>query len=427
MKKSILIIGSGGREHALGWKLAQSPHVGEIYFAPGNGGTSLIGKNVDIAVTQVDELLQFAKEKRVDFTVVGQEAALEVGIVDRFAEAGLQIFGPTQSAAKLETSKAFTADFLARHNIARPESYTATNLNDALDYIKSKDPRNYVIKADGLATGKGVILPTTEKEAEEALRTMMNGAVFGKAGETVVIQERLYGQEVSAFAISNGTDIIMLPFFQDHKQALDGDRGPNTGGMGAYTPVPFVTMELAQKIKTGIMQKTVDGMRTDGNEYRGILYGGLFITDKGDAKVIEFNARFGDPECQAMMLAVDEDLFPFLQQSAAGKFEKTSIKTTHGAVATVCLASGGYPGNYEKGKEIYGLESVPEDVVVFHAGTKREEDRFVTNGGRVLNITASGATMRQALDKAYSAIGTDGLHFDNMHFRRDIGFRVLQK
>jgi len=423
--KKVLVVGSGGREHALAWKLAQSPDVGQIYIAPGNGGTSLIGDNVPIEMTDIDGLLKFALDKQIDFTVVGQEAALELAIVDRFTEAGLKIFGPTQKAAQIETSKAFIADFLERHGIPRPESYTATNLDDALNYIKGKDPLSYVIKADGLATGKGVVLAESEVEAQETLQSMMSGVSFGKAGETVVFQERLHGQEVSAFALSDGTNIIMLPFFQDHKQVNDGDKGPNTGGMGAYTPVPFVTDEIAEQIRTKIIQPTIDGMKADGNEYRGVLYPGLFVTDQGEAKVIEYNARFGDPECQAMMMALHEDFLPFLQASATGKFETDSIKVKAGASATVAIASGGYPGSYATGKVISGLEKTYPRVTVFHAGTKKDGDQFLTNGGRVLNVTATGDDMKTALSNAYAAIGEDGVHFENMHYRTDIGHRVL--
>ncbi len=422
---NILVIGSGGREHALGWKLSQSPKVERVFFAPGNGGTSLVGENVDIGVLEVDKLREFAIENGIGFTVVGQEASLEVGIVDSFTRAGLAIFGPTKSAARLETSKVFIDQLLEKHDIPRPKSVAVDNIEDGLSYIKNRDPYSYVIKADGLATGKGVILPESEEEAVRELTSMMSGQSFGKAGESVVFQEKLVGQEVSAFALSDGTNIIMLPFFQDHKQAYDGDTGPNTGGMGAFTPVPFLTDEIKQKIRTEIMQKTVDGMKADGHEYRGVVYAGLFVNGE-DVKVIEFNARFGDPECQPMMMSLEEDLLPLLQQAAAGKFTQTEIKTSSEAIATVCLASGGYPYEYEKGKEIFGLDGVSNtDIVIFHAGTKFENDKFYTNGGRVLNVTARADSMKAALNKAYSKIGEDGIHFDQMHFRSDIGFRVL--
>ena len=422
---NILVIGSGGREHALGWKLSQSPKVERVFFAPGNGGTSLVGENVDIGVLEVDKLREFAIENGIGFTVVGQEASLEVGIVDSFTRAGLAIFGPTKSAAQLETSKVFIDQLLEKHDIPRPESVAVDNIEDGLRYIKNREPSSYVIKADGLATGKGVILPDSEEEALRELTRMMSGESFGKAGESVVFQEKLVGQEVSAFALSDGADIIMLPFFQDHKQAYDGDTGPNTGGMGAYTPVPFLTDEIKQKIQTEIMQKTVNGMKTDGHEYRGVVYAGLFVNGE-DVKVIEFNARFGDPECQPMMMSLEEDLLPLLQQAAAGKFTQTEIKTSSEAIATVCLASGGYPYEYEKGKEIFGLDGVSNtDIVIFHAGTKFENDKFYTNGGRVLNVTARADSMKAALNKAYSKIGENGIHFDQMHFRSDIGFRVL--
>lgn len=423
--KKLLIVGSGGREHSLGWKLAQSPEVEKIFFAPGNGGTSQIGENVDIDMTDIEGLLRFAKHHKIDLTVVGQEAALELAIVDTFTEAGLKIFGPTKTAAQLETSKAFTADFMDRHGIPRPESYTAKTIEEALDYIEDREPSSYVIKADGLATGKGVVLPETEEESRQVLEEMMSGRAFGDSGKTVVFQERLHGQEVSAFALSDGKQVLMLPFFQDHKQAYDGDRGPNTGGMGAYSPVPFVTYEIASKIQNEVMQATIDGMKADGNEYRGVLYGGLFVTDSGDVKVIEFNARFGDPEAQVMMMLIKQDLLPLLEQSAEGSFQAEQVELNQGYAATVCLASGGYPGDYQKGKLISGLDVEYPNAVVFHAGTKLTDEGFVTNGGRVLNVTAVGERMQSALDYAYAAIGDGAIEFDGMQYRTDIGHRVL--
>lgn len=418
----VLVVGSGGREHALGWKLSQSPLVDEVYFAPGNGGTTLVGTNVAIGMTDVDKLLEFALKEKIDFTVVGQEAALEVAIVDKFTENNLKIFGPTQAAARIETSKAFSSDFMRRHGIPTPEAVEVDTIDAALNYVKGKDPREYVIKADGLATGKGVVLPESEEEAQSTLRDMFSGKLFGDAGNKVVFQEKLVGQEVSAFALSDGANIAMLPFFQDHKQILDGDKGPNTGGMGAYTPVPIVTQKIATEIKD-ILQATVDGMAKDGNPYKGVLYPGLFITKDGP-KVIEYNARFGDPECQPMMQMVDEDFYKLLMQSATGNLKNDVVKTKPGASVAVCLASGGYPGSYEKEKVISGLENIDDlDVVVFHAGTKKEGNDFVTNGGRVLNVTAYGSDLKSAVDKAYKTVKK--ISFEGMQYRTDIAAKAL--
>lgn len=420
----ILVVGSGGREHALGWKLAQSPSVDQIYFAPGNGGTSLVGENIDLEMIDVDGILAFSKRNNIDLTVVGQEAALEKGIVDLFNDAGLKIFGPSKDAAQIETSKVFSSEFMRRHNIPTPDAKEVDTLDNALDYIKDKDPASYVIKADGLATGKGVVLPASEQEARATLEHMFSGELFGDAGNKVVFQEKLIGQEVSAFALSDGKNIAMLPFFQDHKQIFDGDKGPNTGGMGAYTPVPIVTNEIARQI-ADIMHQTVAGMAKDGHPYSGVLYGGLFVTADGP-KVIEYNARFGDPECQPMMQMIDEDFYELLSQSADGKLITNHVKTKPGASVAVCLASGGYPGDYQKGKVISGLDDITDpDVVVFHAGTKKDGDKLVTNGGRVLNVTAHGQDLKSAVDKAYESV--EKISFEGMQYRTDIAAKALLK
>jgi phosphoribosylamine--glycine ligase len=424
MANKVLIVGSGGREHALGWKLAQSGQVSKLFFAPGNGGTSQIGVNVPIEMTDVENLFKFAKKTAIDFTVIGQEAALEAGIVDRFKSAGLKIFGPTKSAAQIETSKAFSSEFFERHNIPRPKATTAHTLAEAKAYLKAHKPSEYVIKADGLATGKGVVLPKTQIEADQTVQKMMSGELFGDSGKLIVFQERLSGQEVSAFALSDGRKIVMLPFFQDHKPIFDGDKGPNTGGMGAYTPVPIVTKELAEEIRTKIMQAAIDGLAADGMPYQGVLYAGLFITEQGP-KVIEFNARFGDPECQPMMQMIDDDWHDLLDQSAQAKLINSKAKVKPGASVTVAIASGGYPGDYKKGLRITGIEEAEEDpdVVVFHAGTAEKDGQIVTNGGRVLNVTAYGRDLKAAIDKAYKAVKK--IHFEGMQYRSDIGAKAL--
>lgn len=421
----VLIVGSGGREHALAWKLAQSRQVSKIYVAPGNGGTTQQAENLAISFDDIDGLLKFALKSKIDLTVVGQEAALEMGIVDKFTAKGLRIFGPTQAAARIETSKAFSADFMERHSIPRPHSYTVSSPKNALAYVFAHDPKSYVIKADGLAAGKGVILPDSQDQAEKAVTDMMSGKLFGGAGKKIVFQERLIGQEASAFALSDGERVAMLPFFQDHKPIFDGDKGPNTGGMGACTPVQFITAELAKEIEISILQATLDAMKSDGTPYKGVLYAGLVLTDSGP-KVIEFNARFGDPEAQAMMPMIADDWFEWLLAAAEGSFtggEQLKLRT--GAAATVALASGGYPGKYARGLPITGLEEAAQnsDVVVFHAGTKQADNNILTNGGRVLNVTAYGTDLKTALDKAYAAVKK--IHFDGMHFRTDIGAKAL--
>ncbi|HCM52152.1 TPA: phosphoribosylamine--glycine ligase [Candidatus Saccharibacteria bacterium] len=423
---SVLIVGGEGRAHALGWKLAQSPLVEQIYFAPGNGGTGAVGENLPIEVNDLSGLLKFAKKTKIDLTVVSPEQPLVDGIVDLFEAAGLPIFGPSAKAAMIEGSKVFSADFMLRHNIPHPASTPVSTLAEAKDYIKNRSPKDYVIKADGLAAGKGVIVPKAQAEAETALIKIMQKSILGEAGRQIVFQERLRGQEVSAFALSDGQKIIMLPFVQDHKQVFDGDRGPNTGGMGAYGPLPFMTSQLAERIKTEIMQPAIDGMRADGTPYRGLLYGGLFITEVGEPKAIEFNCRFGDPECQVLMMLVDEDLYPILMGCAQGNLTKDSIKLKTGSAAIVCLASKGYPGTAETGYEVKGLDKIKDpNVMIFHAGDKKENGKVITSAGRVLGVTAYGKDLKGALSKAYAQIGPKGIHFEHMHFRKDIGFRVL--
>lgn len=425
-KVKVLVVGSGGREHSLGWKLAQSPEIQKVYFAPGNGGTLSLGKNLDIAADDYHSLSKFAQKENIELTVVGPDQQLADGIVDLFESKGLKIFGPSKAAAQIESSKAFSTDFMRRHNIPHPESTIAGSLKEAQEFIRSNPTDSYVIKADGLAAGKGVIIPANQDEAESAVSDIMYKKIFGESGSKIVFQERLVGQEVSAFCLSDGEDILMLPFFQDHKQVYDGDTGPNTGGMGAYTPLPFMTKELESQIKKKIMTAVIKGMKADGTPYRGVLYGGLFVTDEGEAKVIEFNSRFGDPECQPMMMAIDEDLYPLLLHCAEGKLKQSEVKIKNGAVATVILASGGYPAKYDTGIPIEGLDKIDDpEVVIFHAGTKMNGDKLITAGGRVLNVTAYGADIKSALDKAYSQIGPDKVHFANMHYRKDIGHRVL--
>lgn len=422
----VLIVGGEARAHALGWKIAQSPHVEKVYFAPGNGGTGQVGKNVDIDVDEFERLANFAEENNIDLTVVSPEPPLAKGLANLFNECGLAIFGPSKEAAQIEASKAFSAEFMERHKIPHPKSVVAKTYDAAKDYISNHKFSEYVIKSDGLAAGKGVIVPSSDEEAEVALIDIMQNKIFGEAGEQVVFQERLSGQEVSVFALSDGKSIVMLPFVQDHKQLNDGDKGPNTGGMGSYTPVPFMDEKLAEQVKDQIMQPAIDGMRKDGHPFVGALFGGLFITEGGAPKAIEFNCRFGDPECQSLMMLIKDDIYPTLLACAKGELKDTGLKVKPGATATVCLAAPGYPGEPEKGMEVKGFDANDSsDLMFFHASTTKEAGKVVCSGGRIISVTAYGKDMKAALKLAYSAIGSDGIHFEGMHYRTDIGHRVL--
>lgn len=425
MGAKVLIVGSEGRAHSLGWKIAQSPLVEKVYFAPGNGGTGQVGENLDIGVGDFEKLADFAEHEKIELTVVSPEQPLADGIVDFFEKRQLKIFGPSAAASQIESSKVFSTNIFEKYGVPYPASIVAKSYEEAQHYIDTHKFSEYVIKADGLAAGKGVILPESEAEAQTAIDDVMKNKIFGDSGNQIVFQERLKGQEVSAFALSDGERILMLPFCQDHKQIFEGDKGPNTGGVGAYSPLPFMTDEMAERIKTEIMQPVVDGLRAEGIPYKGVLYGGLFVSEVGP-KVIEFNCRFGDPECQVLMRMVNEDIYPLLLQCAMGQLEQDSITTTAGAAANIVLCSGGYPGDYQTGFEVQGLDKITNpDVVVFHAGTKKENSKVLTSGGRVLNVTAHGENLKSALSKAYSQIGENGVHFDGMYYRKDIGHRVL--
>lgn len=418
--EKVLIIGSGGREHAIAHALHQSPVVGEIFVAPGNAGTEKFAKNVDIAAEDVNGLVSFAHDAHIDLTVVGPEAPLSCGVVDAFTEANLPIFGPTQKAARLETSKVFSSEFMERNYIPHPTFYTVRTVDEARTIILQKGAANIVIKADGLALGKGVILPNSDEEALAVVQEMMVEKTFGEAGTTVLFQERLEGPEVSVLAISDGIHVIPLLPARDRKRLLDGDRGPNTGGMGAYAPVPDVTQELLEEIHRTILQPTIDGMREEGMPYRGVLYAGLMITPSGP-KVLEYNCRFGDPETQPLMMLMRSDLAPFLSSAAIGSLEKRAMWFYEGYAVCVVLASDGYPGPYEKGREIHSDWPEDSSIVVFHAGTMVKDGKLVTNGGRVLGITAYGKTLEQATQRAYKYIEKGSVYFDGMQYRTDIG------
>jgi phosphoribosylamine--glycine ligase len=417
----VLVIGSGGREHALAWKLAQSPSVDKVYVAPGNGGTENVAQNVDINFTDVSGLLKFAKENKIDLTVVGQEAASEAGVVDVFRKAGLPIFGSTKAATEIESSKVFSKDLMRSEKIPTASYKTFTNHAKALAYIKEK-PFPVVIKADGLATGKGVIICENMVQAEEAINDIMIKKVFGDSGNSVVVEEFLAGHEVSAHALSDGRKAVLFPASQDHKQVFDNDLGPNTGGMGVFAPVPWVSAQHMKIIKEQVVQRALDGLRKQKRVFTGCLYPGLMI-DGQSVKVIEFNSRFGDPEAEVYMRLLDADLYKVLSSCALGKLDPAQVKWKPEFAVCVALASGGYPGDYEKGKLITGIDKAEEnkDIVVFHAGTKKEKDGLKTAGGRVLYVTATGKTLDEAIEKAYKAVKL--VRFDGMHYRKDIGRR----
>jgi len=421
-KLNVLVVGSGGREHALAWKISQESNCGDLFIAPGNSGTASLGENIDIKVEDINKLSAFASDHKIGLVLVGPEVPLALGLVDAMNRIGIPAFGPTKKAARLETDKAFAARFLKSHNIPRPESSVFTDVKKALAYIKNKDPHSYVLKASGLCAGKGVLLPDSYKEAKLAIQQIMSGELFGDAGKTLVIQERLSGPEVSILAFSDGKIIVPLLPSQDHKRLKNNDKGPNTGGMGAYAPVPVVTNKILGRIQKEILQKTIDGMRKDGILYKGVLYAGLMITKDGP-KVLEYNARFGDPETQPLMMLLKSDLSPILLACVNGTLKKSIVKFHRGYAVSVVLASKGYPEKPEKGKYIKGIKEVSgkKNVMVFHAGTSINNGKLATHGGRVLGVTAYGSSMKKALKLVYSAIGAGKIRFSGMHYRKDIG------
>jgi len=418
-KLAVLIIGSGGREHALAWKLAQSPGVGEIFIAPGNAGTAVIGTNVPIAVEDVAGLVAFAREKGIGLTAVGPEIPLALGLVDAFQAAGLTVFGPPQVAAQLETSKAFAKAFMQEVGIPTAVSATFTDYQQAVNYLPDGP---VVVKASGLAAGKGVIVCDNRAEAEAALRQIMLAREFGAAGDEVVIEERLTGPEVSLLAFCDGQTAVPLPPARDHKRAYDGDRGPNTGGMGVYAPPPDVDAALVDEIMRTVIQPAVQGMAQRGTPYVGVLYAGVMLTAVGP-KVLEFNCRFGDPETQAVLPLLNGDLAEIMLACAEQRLMPDLVRVYPGACATVVMAAPGYPGSYPKGLPITGLEAVPPDVLVFHAGTKPVDGQIVSSGGRVLCVSGRGTDVATAVARAYS--GVSAIHFDGAHVRTDIGYQSV--
>jgi phosphoribosylamine---glycine ligase len=420
----VLIIGSGGREHALAWKLAQSKKVSQLFCAPGNGGIAEICECVNIPADDISALLKFARENKIDLTVVGPEAALVKGIVDEFTKNGLEIFGPDKFAAQLEGSKVFAKEFLAKHKIPTAAFKVFDNATVAKDYIGNKK-FPLVIKADGLAAGKGVVIAKSKEQAEEAIDLMMVKKIFGDAGNKIIIEECLTGEEASVLAICDGEHFILLASAQDHKRIFDNDEGPNTGGMGAYSPAPVVSAALQKRIEKEVFAPTVAGMKEMGHPFKGVLYAGLMITKKGP-QVLEFNVRFGDPETQAILPRMKNDLLEVMLAAIEGRLEKIKLRWEGKSCVCVVIASGGYPGDYAKGKEVSGLEAVKEmkDAVVFHAGTKKSNGAYLTSGGRVLGVTALGKTIKEAIENTYLAV--ENINFEGMHFRRDIGQRALR-
>ncbi|MFN3976276.1 MAG: phosphoribosylamine--glycine ligase [Aquificaceae bacterium] len=417
----VLVVGSGGREHAIAWKLSQSPLVKEIYCAKGNGGTAKIAKNVPIEPTDTKALADFAQKEGIDFTVVGPEAPLVAGIVDEFEGRGLKVFGPNKRASLLEGSKAFAKDFMQRYQIPTAEFHTFEDPQKAKNFVKDFG-LPLVIKADGLASGKGVFICRSYEEAFQTIDKLMVKKVLGEAGSRLVIEEFLEGEEASYIVMVNGDRYVPLPTSQDHKRLLDGDRGPNTGGMGAYSPNPFVDEKTEKAIKELIIERVIRGLKAEGIHYRGFLYAGLMLTQKGP-KVLEFNVRLGDPEAQPLLMRIKGDFFEALLNFYEGRDIKLDIDQSH--TLCVVLASKGYPEKPEDGKEIRGLEEVEglQDVVVFHAGTQIVEGKVFTKGGRVLNVCAWGKDLREAQERAYKAI--ERIHFEGMHYRKDIGYRAL--
>jgi len=421
----ILVVGGGGREHALVWKLAQSPRVKRIYCAPGNAGIAAQAECVPVGAEDLDALVKLAGEKKVDLVVVGPEAPLTMGLTERLIKVGIKVCGPSAGAARIEGSKAFAKDLMHKYNIPTADYQVFDDYDAARTYIlKNKKP--LVVKADGLAAGKGVLLCADTEQALAALNRIMKDVEFGSAGDRVVLEEFLTGEEASFLVFTDGKSIVSLPTSQDHKAVYDGDEGPNTGGMGAYSPAPVVTAKLHEEIMERIMRPTIEGLAAEGYPYQGVLYAGLMIGEQGP-QVLEFNARFGDPECQPLLMRLRSDLVDILEAVVEGRLEAVEPEWDHRTALCLVLASGDYPGAYQKGHVINGLDEAAamEDVFVFHAGTAFKDDLIITNGGRVLGVTALGDDVAQAIDRAYEAAGK--ISFSGMHYRKDIGRKALNR
>ncbi len=418
----VLVVGSGGREHALCWKIAQRPDT-EVYVAPGNIGMVDVATLVNIKVDDIAGLVDFAKAEGIDLTVVGPELPLTLGIVDAFQEAGLACFGPNKAAAKLEGSKAFSKELMKKYGIPTASFDTFTDVDKAKAFVDEIGVP-CVVKADGLAAGKGVIICMTREEADKAIEDMLTDHAFGDASATIVIEEYMVGPEVSVLAFADGKTVLPMVSAQDHKRIFDGDKGPNTGGMGAYSPAPVYTEALSAEVNKTIIEPTIAAMAAEGTPFTGILYTGLMLTEKGP-RVLEYNVRFGDPETQPIMVRMKSDIVELFQACVDGKLDEAALEWHDEAAVCVIIASGGYPASSEKGVPIHGLDDIAaEEAIVFHSGTAEKDGEIVTNGGRVLGVTAKDATIKGAIDKAYAAV--EKINFDHMQFRRDIGARALQ-
>jgi phosphoribosylamine--glycine ligase len=420
----VLVVGGGGREHTLVWKLKQSPQVKGLYCAPGNGGIAQCARCVPIPAEDIAGLVQFARREKIGLTVVGPEAPLCAGIVDAFKQAGLRIFGPSKCAARIEGSKVFAKELMTRYDVPTAPYQIFDDPEQAAEYVK-RVRAPIVVKADGLAAGKGVMVCDTEQEALDAIARTMRRRAFGEAGSRILVEKRLDGEEASVLAFVAGESFVLMDSSQDHKPVFDGDTGPNTGGMGAYSPAPVVDEAAWERIRTEIFERIARGMAADGLDFRGVLYAGLMMTDEGP-QVLEFNVRFGDPEAQALLPRLEDDLVDVLQSVIDGTLEAVELCWASTAAVCVVMASAGYPGSYEKGKAITGLEDAEADpdVVIFHAGTKLEGDRLVTAGGRVLGVTARGRTLESAIETVYNAV--EMIQFEGAHYRTDIGAKALR-
>ncbi|HUU63532.1 MAG TPA: phosphoribosylamine--glycine ligase [Dehalococcoidia bacterium] len=413
----MLVIGGGAREHTLAWKLGQSPNVEEIYIAPGNAGTGLIAKNLDIKPTELESLAQVAQERRIDLTVVGPEAPLATGIVDLFQARGIPVFGPSKEATRIESSKVFAQGLMQKYGIPCARSRSFSSFAEAKDYVKTQQIP-IVVKADGLAAGKGSVVAGSTAEALAALSDIMEKRIFGEAGDQVLVEECLQGKEVSLLAFSDGKTVVPMVPACDYKRACDGDKGPNTGGMGSYSPPKFFGREMINRVRDTILEPTVRAMAKEGKPYKGVLYAGLMLTEEGP-RALEFNARFGDPESQVMLPLLKSDLVEIMLAVLDERLDKTQIEWRDEACVGVVMASGGYPGSYKTGFPIRGLDKVEDDILVFHAGTRESEGKIYTDGGRVLTVTATGGTIAEAGDRVYSNIRR--IHFEGCHYRHDIG------
>lgn len=421
----VLVVGSGGREHALAWKIAQSPRADRVFVAPGNAGTAADAENVPIAATDVPRLLQFASQNQIGLTVIGPEAPLAAGLVDEFQRAGLRVFGPTRAAAELETSKVFCKNLLRHADVPTADHRVFRNAREAITFLKEREDMPVVVKADGLASGKGVIVCDNREQALAAVERIAVQKEFGEAGNQFVIEERLQGEEASVLALTDGHTLLTLPPCQDHKRAYDGDMGPNTGGMGAYCPTPLMTDELLQNVEERILVPTVHQMKRSHRPFRGVLYAGLMVTNQG-VKVLEFNVRFGDPECQPLLMRFKSDLLELLEAAVDGRLDELPpLEWDPRPAVCVVMASEGYPGTYERGQPIRGLDdaAVLPDVKVFHAGTAMREGQIVTDGGRVLGVTALGTSISAAKLQAYKAV--KAIRFSGAWCRKDISDKAL--